>query len=427
MELNEKQAATAPETATTQASAGDAAAPAQATAAATTQDPAAQASAAPAPDVPTKYLVVSGFLGAGKTTTMIALARILNRRLAQAGDAGHVAVIANDLGAKNLVDADYTRTTDVEIAEIAGDCICYVTEDLVDRIDRLAAGGARLVMSDIPGAGVGALDHVYLTLADQYPGRYDLLPLTCIVDPERLRMVVPNPADIHLPEEMRFLLNAQLAEADLIVLNKIDLLTPEEREADLTFIRAAYPDTPVLSMSARVGTGIEEVADWILSHKANAKPRDLGLDSEEFAEAESQMCWYNRRFFAQVRDGRNIDFNQVVDDFMEAVRDGLIEARRNVPHLKVFAAGEGDDFVKASLVGVDYDIEYERRLSKPYTALAIIVNARATCESETLGDIMEDALDAIRSRYNLKCRIIYTECFGFADEGRRNGGRASRL
>ena len=45
--------------------------------------------------------------------------------------------------------------------------------------------------------------------------------------------------------------------------------------------------------------------------------------------------------FAEERDGRNIDFNQVIDDFMEAIRDGLIERKRNVPHLKLFAAGEG--------------------------------------------------------------------------------------
>jgi len=377
----------------------------------------------------TKYMIVSGFLGAGKTTTMIAMARSINRRLKEAGQDGHSAIIANDLGAKNLVDADYTRTADVAINEITGDCICYVTEDLTAQIDRLATDGANIVISDIPGAGVGALDHVYLTLQDQYPGKYDLLPLTCIVDPIRLRMILPGDArdTINLPQEMRFLLNAQLLEADLIVLNKCDLIDDAEREADLEFIRKAYPDIPVMAMSARTGEGVEEVVDYVLANKATAETRDLGLDSEEFDAAEAQMCWYNRRFFAEERDGRNVDFNQVVDDFMEAIRDGLIEARRNVPHLKLFAAGEGDDFVKCSIVGVDYDLEYERKLDHEYSGMAIIVNARATCESETFGDIVEDAMDAIKSAHNLKCRVIFTECFGFADEGRRNGGRSSRL
>ncbi len=376
----------------------------------------------------TKYMIVSGFLGSGKTTTMISMARNINARLREQGQEGHAAIIANDLGAKNLVDADFTRTADVDIAEIAGDCICYVTEDLVTAITRLANAGANLVMSDIPGAGVGALDHVYLTLKDEYPGQFDLLPLTCLVDPMRLRMMLPGDArrNIHLPEEVRFLLNAQLLEADLIVLNKVDLIDDEEREADLEFIRRAYPDVPVMAISARTGEGIPELVDYVLSHEATAEPRDLGLDSEEFDAAEAQMCWYNRRFFAKERDERNIDFNAVVEDLMEGIRDGLIEARRNVPHLKLFAAGEDGDFVKCSIVGVDYDLEFERKLQRDYTAMAIIVNARATCESEAFGEIVEDAMDAIKRKYNLKCNVIFTECFGFADEGRRNGGRASR-
>ena len=368
----------------------------------------------------TKYMIVSGFLGSGKTTSMIAMARIINKKYGKAG------IIANDLGAKNLVDADYTRTADVDIQEITGDCICYVTEDLVDQINRLANNGCDLVMSDIPGCGIGGLDHVYLKLKADYPDQYDLLPFVCLVDPERLRMILPERANINLPEEMRFLLNAQLAEADLIVLNKTDMLYEDELAADLEFIKAAYPDVPVMTMSARTGEGVEEVVDYCMEHRSPAKHRDIGYGSDDFNAAEEKMCWYNRRFFARQRDEENIDFNQVVDDFLEAIRDGLIDVRRNVGHLKLFAAGEGDDFVKGSLVGVDYDIEYESKLKKPYAAMSIVVNVRAMCESETMGEIMEDAIDVIKSRHNLKCNIIFTECFGFADEGRRNGGRASR-
>lgn len=367
-----------------------------------------------------KYMVVSGFLGAGKTTSMIAMTRRINEKY----DSG--AIIANDLGAKNLVDADYTATTDLAITEIAGDCICYQTENLVDKLNRLAADGAGVIMSDIPGCGIGALDHVYLKLNEEYPGEFDLMPFTCVVDPERLRMILPERASINLPEEMRFLLDAQMAEADLIVLNKIDLLTPEELAADLEFIKTAYPDIPVMTMSARTGEGVEEVVDYLMTHKAAAEHREIGYGTPEFMAAEEKMCWYNRRFFAKQKEGKNIDFNAVVDDFLEGIRDGLIEAKRNVPHLKLFAAGEGSDFVKASLVGVDYDIEYERQLDQDYTAMSIVVNARAVCESETMVVIVDEATDAINEKYGLSSHVLFTECFGMADEGRGNGGRASR-
>lgn len=368
-----------------------------------------------------KYMVVSGFLGSGKTTSMIAFSRYFNDKY------GESAIIANDLGAKNLVDADYTKTKDVSITEIAGDCICYQTENLVDKLNRLSADGADVIMSDIPGCGIGALDHVYIKLKEEYPGEFDLLPFVCIVDPERLRMILPERANINLPEEMRFLLDAQMAEADLLVLNKIDLISDEEQQIALDFIKKAYPEIPVMSMSAKTGEGVGDVVEYLLANRAPAEHRDIGYGSEEFLAAEELMCWYNRRFFAQEKNEKNIDFNDVVTDLMEGIRDGLIEAKRNVPHLKVFAAGEGNDFIKASLVGVDYDIEYDRKLENKYTAMSIVLNARAICESDVMGQIVEDALDDVKAKYNLRCNIIFTECFGLMDEGRGNGGRASRM
>lgn len=211
-----------------------------------------------------KYMVTSGFLGAGKTTSMIAFAHEIDRRY------GKAAILANDLGAQNIVDADYTATTDILTAEITGNCICYQHENLVDKLNRLARSGANVIFSDIPGCGIGALDHVYLQLSEREPGEFDLLPFTCIVDPERLRMIMPEKATINLPEEMKFLLDAQMAEADIIVLNKIDTLKPEQVEERLAFLREAYPDTPVMAMSALTGEGVREVVDYLMTHRAAA-------------------------------------------------------------------------------------------------------------------------------------------------------------
>ena len=165
-----------------------------------------------------RFMVVSGFLGAGKTTTMIALAEHLNKTY------GEAAIIANDLGA-NLVDTNLTQTSGCTVAEIASGCICYQMDNTIDQIRRLRdKDGAVFVMSDIPGCGVGALDHVYHRLAEDCADEFTLSPFTVVVDPERLRMIMPERADINLPEELVYLLKLQLEEADLVVLNKADLL-----------------------------------------------------------------------------------------------------------------------------------------------------------------------------------------------------------
>ena len=144
-----------------------------------------------------KFMVVSGFLGAGKTTSMIAFAEYLNKHGKKAS------IIANDLGAKNLVDSSFTSTTDCSVTEITGDCICYQTENLVDKLRRLRdVDNAQITMSDIPGCGVGALDHVYHKLNKEYPGEFDLAPFIVITDPERLKMIMPQKEQINLPEEI---------------------------------------------------------------------------------------------------------------------------------------------------------------------------------------------------------------------------------
>ena len=79
----------------------------------------------------TKYGVIGGFLGAGKTTTMMAFSQYL---IAQGK---RPAILVNDLGAKNLVDAGFTRAAGFVSAEIAGGCICYQTENLVEVLRRL--------------------------------------------------------------------------------------------------------------------------------------------------------------------------------------------------------------------------------------------------------------------------------------------------
>lgn len=146
----------------------------------------------------TKYMVTSGFLGAGKTTSMLAFARSINVRW------GKAAILANDLGASNIVDADFTATSDVLTTSIAGNCICYQHENLVDKLRQLVSGGATVIFSDIPGCGIGALDHVYLQLVEREPDEFELMPFTCIVDPERMRMLMEGEGDINLPARCAF-------------------------------------------------------------------------------------------------------------------------------------------------------------------------------------------------------------------------------
>ena len=358
-----------------------------------------------------RFMVVSGFLGAGKTTTMIALGEYMNKNY------GKIGIIANDLGA-NLVDTNLTQTSGCTVEEIASGCICYQMDNTIDKIRRLKdRDGCVFVMSDIPGCGVGALDHTYHRLADDCADWITLSPFMVVVDPERLRMLLPEKADINLPEELVYLMKLQLEEADLVVLNKIDLLTQEEIDRDVEFLKEACPDVPVMAISALEKTGIAELSDFITTHESALKNFSV-RDDEKFAEAETKLTWYNRRMFFKTLDGSKIDCNAVIDDIIEGIRMGLIEKKRNVPHLKTFATAGAGDFNKCSLIGVDYDIEHTQPFIRAHKKMSMIINARAVCESRPLARLVDDAIDDVCDKYGLDVQVFFTECFGMGDEGR---------
>ncbi|NLY38190.1 MAG: GTPase (G3E family) [Firmicutes bacterium] len=359
-----------------------------------------------------KFMVVSGFLGAGKTTTMLALADHINT------NRGKASVIVNDLGAKNLVDAKYSQFCGCQVTELTGQCICYQTENLVDRLRRLLDYEHNdLVMSDIPGCGVGALEHVYHKLDREYPGEFELAPFTVIADPERLRTIMPEQADINLPGEMNYLFRAQLQEADVVVLNKIDLLADAEIETYIKFLNDFCPDAAVFAISAKNRTNIGPLADYIMVKGTRLKTVDIGYGGPDFVAAEQKLSWYNRQLYVRICCG-TFDGNAFLGDLTASIRAKLKEKRRNVPHLKIYGEGTDGTACKISLLGVDYDLQFDSRLGQPCADLPVIINARAACESQLLAAIMDEALDETLKKYNLDGVVFFTECFGMMDEGR---------
>ncbi|MFB0919263.1 MAG: GTP-binding protein, partial [Oscillospiraceae bacterium] len=286
-----------------------------------------------------KFAVFSGFLGSGKTTSMIAIANFLEKNGVK------TALISNDLGASNLVDGLYTAQNCCCSGTIAGGCICYQTEALVDRIKRFTdVEGAKLVISDIPGCGVGALEHVYFKLSREYPDEFSLAPFTVICDPLRLRAIMPGERRLRLPMEMDYLFRSQLMEADVIVLNKIDTVSEEEQHACTAFLKKTYPDIPVFAVCAKSGEGIPALAEYILENKALLPEVDIGYGGAEFMAAEAKLSWYDRRFY--VKADKPFSGNAFASAYIDAVTSRLKAAGKNIPHLKLFAAGEDNDYLK---------------------------------------------------------------------------------
>lgn len=355
-----------------------------------------------------KYAILGGFLGAGKTTTMMALSDEAKREGLKA------AILVNDLGTNELVDGSFTASRGYLTESITGGCICYQTENLVNHLRVFRdEDQADLILSDIPGCGIGALEHVYHHLAEQYPGEFSLAPFTAVADPERLRRIMPEHADLHLPEEMDFLFRAQLQEAEVILLNKIDLITKEEAEKMLSWLRSSYPEAAVFAISAQNHQGIDAVLAYLMKLDSELHHPDIGYGGPEFMAAEGKLTWYDCQFHLEA--DTELRVRDYLTTAMENIRQGLLAANRNVPHLKAMGEDEDGHIVKASLIGVDYPLQLDAAGDVSCRSAHIIVNARAACEPDLLKKICDDALARAADSMKLSMKVEFTECFGMMD------------
>ncbi|MBU3068449.1 GTP-binding protein [Aestuariicella sp. G3-2] len=161
-------------------------------------------------DARVPVVVVAGFLGSGKTTL---LNRLLNNPQGQ-----RMAVMVNDFGSINI-DSQLVSSAEQNRIDLSNGCICCTIEsDLIQQLQRL--------LTDTPAApdvilietsGVSEPGKVISTL--KYPQFRDQLRVETVVS----LMDAANFSE--LTSEMKHLAMNQVSVADVIVLNKVDLVS----------------------------------------------------------------------------------------------------------------------------------------------------------------------------------------------------------
>lgn len=155
---------------------------------------------------PVPVTVVTGFLGAGKTT--------LVRRWLEGVPRGDVAVIVNEHGAVGI-DGELLAAHVRAIVEIAGGCVCCSTQaELVRALDELASAGAppRRILVETSGAASPA-GVIRAVAASAGRGAHALDGIVTVVDATRLEVLATQELAIE-----------QVGYADVVVLTRADLL-----------------------------------------------------------------------------------------------------------------------------------------------------------------------------------------------------------
>lgn len=350
------------------------------------------------------YLMVGGFLGAGKTTALLRAGEYLARQGRRVG------LIMNDQS-ESLVDTVIARARSFPVEEIAGGCFCCRFNSLVDAAARLTRDAQPDVFLAEPvGSCTDLAATVAIPLRQMFGHRFRVAPLSVLVDPDRALRILGIEAGRSFSPKVLYVYRKQLEEADVLVINKIDGLQGDRRQALRQALESRYPLAQVLKISAKTGEGVGEWIDLLLTGRSSG--RVLDIDYDMYADGEALLGWLNCTV-ALTGNGRN---GTDADAFLMALADGihaeLSSAGVEVAHLKL-------TLVPPALGGISV-VNATRTDARPTLAFAldatvdeaeITVNLRAECDPARLERTVRQVVALANQNDSMSVIIEHLECF----------------
>ena len=352
-----------------------------------------------------RYIMIGGFLGAGKTTAVSRLAR----RLTDQG--WRVGLITNDQG-NQLVDTAMLASQGFPVEEISGGCFCCRFNSLLEAARNLSAQTRPDVFIAEPvGSCTDLVATVTYPLRRIYGSEFLIAPLSVVLDPIRARRILGLAPGGSFSEKVIYIYRKQLEEADLIVINKCELLEPAPLAELRRTLVAQFPRAELFEVSARNETGLDP---WFarLTSASQKAGTAMEVDYELYAQGEALLGWLNAT--VQISAQAPFDGNALLRALADGIQSRLKEAQAEVAHLKMTLdpdKGIGGLAV-INLVRNDWVPELSQALEDPLQRGQIIVNVRAEALPEALRRAVEDSLAAcVQEHRGLAAEIHHLECF----------------
>jgi G3E family GTPase len=343
-------------------------------------------------DEPIQMVLVSGFLGAGKTTALQTIAVKLS-------DRGYtVGMITNDQ-ASGLVDTSILDTTAGRVVEIPGGCFCCNFTDLVTAAHSIGREDVDVLLAEPVGSCTDLVATVVNPLRSIHADEFDVAPLTVMVDPDRVRAYLDDEGQ--LPEEIQYIFRMQVEEADLIVLNKTDTLSDDETTRLVDELNERVGQRPVIPVSAEHGTGVDAWLTAVLNRIESDERFDtdrqetvavrgralVDIDYDIYAEGEAKLGWVN----TTVELDGPFEVSQFRTALMDRLQHALHADEIEVAHLKFSISADGD-LCHANLTATDGDPAYSGMDMGTVADGQLVLNIRAVGNPEQIRTIAETAI-----------------------------------
>jgi G3E family GTPase len=348
-----------------------------------------------------RFIMLGGFLGAGKTTAMARLARHYTARGQRVG------LVTNDQ-AQDLVDTHSLREQGFPVAEVAGACFCCKFDDLIAKVGTLEESQRpHVILAEPVGSCTDLVATVVQPLRDLYGARFSVAPFPVLFKPSHGLKILRNETAGGFSPKAAYIFKKQLEEADAILINRIDELTPAQLDELASLVAAGYPGVPVLRVSAKTGQGWDAVTH-LLDQEGNFGKKVLDIDYDIYAEGEAELGWLNSS--VRVRADRPFALDELLLQVVAGLQESLRGTGAEVAHLKAIGLWEGF-FGVANLVSSQGNAELSLPSRCQVGEADVIVNARVAIDPDELRQHVAQVVAAVCARHGATATEQQTQSF----------------
>jgi G3E family GTPase len=263
-----------------------------------------------------KIMIIGGFLGSGKTTTILKI----SRRFRDAGK--RIAIIVNEIGEIGL-DGDILTNPDIATEELTSGCICCTLRISMQYTLQTLEEEFKPDIVIIEPTGIAFPGQIRDEIETMGLSELSFAPIITLVDPGRF--------GTEAKEIPRFI-ETQIREAEILCINKIDVTPAEIVLSTEKMLLEINPEAHILKFSAKLG---DKQFESLLLHLAVSglkKTLDEKKNSIELSEVSAFSTLYTLAYEA---------FNpekgtRFIEESLRTIRDRVREINPEfVGHVKL--------------------------------------------------------------------------------------------
>lgn len=348
-----------------------------------------------------RFIMLGGFLGAGKTTTIARLARHYQSQGKKVG------IVTNDQ-ATDLVDSNSLRAQGFDVGEVAGACFCCNFNKLTETVaDLQSSTRPDIVLAEPVGSCTDLVATVARPLQQLFSTTFDVAPYAVLLKPSHGSRILRGVAKGGFSPEAAYIFKKQLEEADLIVINRIDELTAAEASDLVGLIQAQFPGRPVLRTSAKSGEGFPALVEAI-DQRGRFGQRLMDVDYDTYAIGEADLGWLNSSL--TISSPKPFDLDALLLDIVARLQASLAEIDAETAHLKTIGMADGLYGV-ANLISSFSPPELSLPSRGQVKEAQIVVNARVATAPEKLTEHVEQAVNSAAAARGAIATFQQTQSF----------------